>query len=125
MTVVIEAQHQARRLETCRWARVPVDLVGVAAAEFGSVLGYPVGEDDSSGRGSIGIGQAVSHRAVFLAGEQRVAQHQTKTARQASEQCAGDRHHDGVTTDSSADGIDQLPEGHALRTNGVEVRVIT
>lgn len=45
-TLVIEFNTTVDWRPDC-WARVPVDLVGLAAAEFGSVLGYPVGGDDS------------------------------------------------------------------------------
>jgi hypothetical protein len=47
-------------------AEVPVEFVGVVAAQFGAVVGDPVGQHDLAGRGGVGIGEAIGHRLVFL-----------------------------------------------------------
>ena len=71
-----QLRQRSRRSRDGGWcfsgAEVPVEFVGVVAAEFSAVVGDPVGEHDLASRGGIGIGEAVGHRLVFLASEQRV-----------------------------------------------------
>jgi hypothetical protein len=47
-------------------AKVAVEFVRVAPAKVRSVLGYPVGQQNATGRRSVGVGQSVDHREVFL-----------------------------------------------------------